>query len=719
MALALTDEHRELADVVRAFLTDHQARAVSRGFLDADETLPEYWGAVAELGWLGLHVPVEYGGQGFGVPELAVVLAEFGRAVAPGPLLSTTCASAIIAATGGDELRSKCLPALADGSQTGAVGLGGGLTRGADGTVSGDAGAVLGAHLPDALLVLTVGEDLVAVAADAPGVQVTALPGIDPTRRFAAVHLDGVTVPDERVLPGALGVATRTVRALAAVEASGIAHACVEMATEYATVRVQFGRTIGTFQAVKHHAANMLVGAELATAVAWDAARAVGTGLDEQAALAAAVGVTSAVEAAVRNAETNIQLHGGIGFTWEHDAHLYLRRAAGLSALVAPAAAFEDEIVTLTRAGVRRSYAIDLPPEAETHRAEARAFVERFATLPESERRHALVDSGYLVPHWPLPWGRAAGAIEQLVIEAEFAGVDLPVLGIGGWVTLTLAQHGTPEQVERWVRPSLLGDLNWCQLFSEPGAGSDAAAVSTRGVRVDGGWIVNGQKVWTSGAQHCNRGFATVRTDPDARKHRGITMMAIDMTAPGVEVRPLREITGESLFNEVFFDDVFVPDADVVGGVHQGWAVARATLGNERVTIGGGSRQGLSASDLFDLQARCAPGDDALAREIARLVAEEQAMRLLNLRQAVRAVVGGPPGPEGNITKLLSAEHAQRVSELGRRIAARAIVAAGETDYLFAYLFDRCLTIAGGTSEIGRNVIAERLLGLPRDPLVA
>ncbi|EUA33844.1 acyl-CoA dehydrogenase, middle domain protein [Mycobacterium xenopi 3993] len=182
--------------------------------------------------------------------------------------------------------------------------------------------------------------------------------------------------------------------------------------------------------------------------------------------------------------------------------------------------------------------------------------------------------------------------MEQLVIEQEFAaaGIKRPDYSITGWVILTLIQHGTDSQIERFVLPALRQEEIWCQLFSEPDAGSDAAGIKTRGTRVEGGWKVNGQKVWTSGAQYCRRGLATVRTDPDAPKHAGITAMIIDMKAPGVEVRPLRQITGGSEFNEVFFNDVFVPDEDVVGEPNGGWTVARATLGNERVSIGAAGR---------------------------------------------------------------------------------------------------------------------------------
>jgi len=295
--------------------------------------------------------------------------------------------------------------------------------------------------------------------------------------------------------------------------------------------------------------------------------------------------------------------------------------------------------------------------------------------------------------------------------------VRAPNLGITGWVALTIAQHGTPAQADRWIADALAGRTIWCQLFSEPGAGSDAAAIATRGVRDEGGWRVTGQKVWTSGAQWSRWGFATVRTDSSGSKHAGVTMMAIDLSATGVTVRPLRELTGASLFNEVFFDDVFVPDEDVVGEVGRGWTVARATLGNERVSLGGGAGLiGMTARDLVDRVTEH-PDGARFEPELAELLTEDQAKRLLSVRQAARAVTGAGPGPEGNLAKLLSAEHDQRVADLARRLAGAAAITGGADHATWAYLMSRCLTIAGGTSEIVRNQIAERLLGLPRDPL--
>jgi len=210
-----------------------------------------------------------------------------------------------------------------------------------------------------------------------------------------------------------------------------------------------------------------------------------------------------------------------------------------------------------------------------------------------------------------------------------------------------------------------------------------------------------------------------VRTDPDAPKHAGVTAMAIDMRSPGVEVRPLREITGETLFNEVFFDDVFVPDDDVVGEVNQGWTVARATLGNERVSIGSnkGALDQIGVPDLIEAVRQVDAGNAAYQREAAQLAAEEHAMQALSLRNVMRAIIGGPPGPEGAVTKLLSAEHQQRTTTFVMKVAGDAAVSGDIERYGFRYLFAKCLSIAGGTSEITRNIISERILGMPRDPL--
>jgi len=715
-ALAITEEHTDLADSAIGQLNRLNSRAAARATLENGSAHPsEIWSAGKDLGWNGLAIAEDHGGSGFGLAELAVVLEAHGRELSPGPFLPTVASAVVIDRCAPDSVRAQLLPGLADGSMVGALALSGNVTIGSDLVVTGESPAVLGA--PDAdVLVIAAGEDVVIVDARADGVTITALDSLDTTRSVGSVALRGVTVDQDRVLRGAARKARTVFRILASAEAVGVSWATLDMAVEYAKVREQFGRTIGTFQAVKHHASNMLVNAEETTAAAWDAARA--DDLDS-AWFPAAVAAAHAIRTQIFNAQYNIQLHGGIAYTWEHDAHLYLRRARTLAALMEEGGDPLLDVVEGQRSGQAHGASFTLPPEAEAHRSQAREAVTHLRSLPEDKQRDYLVDSGYLVPHWPKPWGRAADVLEQLVIEEEFTDIERPDMGITGWVALTIAQAGTDDQRERWVEPVLRGEVMWCQLFSEPGAGSDAAAVRTAAKKVDGGWRVTGQKVWTSLAQYCQWGLATVRTDPDAPKHAGVTMMAIDMKAPGVTVNPLRGITGDSHFNEVFFDDVFVPDADVVGDVNRGWLVARATLGNERISIGGGSggTVGFSPDQLVKLL-DASPSAANYVRRAGECIAETHTLRLLNLRRASRAIAGADPGPEGNVTKLLVAEAGQRITELGMELSGSAAVVGQAPKLLRSYLGNRAMTIAGGTSEITRNTIAERILGLPRDPLL-
>ncbi|MGI8938989.1 MAG: acyl-CoA dehydrogenase family protein [Iamia sp.] len=716
MSIAITEDHRALGGTAAEVLTKRDARGAARALLEADtEELPAFWDEVAGLGWLGLHLPEEHGGFGYGLEELVVVVEEMGRAMAPGPFVPTAIASAALATATDEDLKARLLPGLADGSTPGAVSLRGSVIV-ADGTASGSAGVVLGGGLAQVLLV-AVGDDVAVVEGDV-GVTFEVPPNLDPTRRSARVTLDGAPAT---VIPGGAQVLTDLTRLILAAEAVGVAGACTDMAAGYAKERVQFGRVIAMYQAVKHHCANMAVATELATSAVWDAAKAAATGGD-QLTYTAAVAATLAAPAADRCANLNTQVHGGIAITWEHDAHLYLRRATTLLTFLDADWAASD-LVGLVRRGVSRGKAVELPPEAEPIRAEVRAFAESLTDLPADEQRARLIETGYVMPHWPQPYGREAGAVAQLVIEQEFAaaGVARPSYGITAWNILTIIQHATEDQASRWVLPALRQEVIWCQLFSEPDAGSDAAGVKTKATRVDGGWLVNGQKVWTSGAHVAGLGFATVRTDPDVPKHDGITTMVIDMHAEGVEVRPLKMTNGGSEFNEVFFDDVFVPDDDVVGPVDGGWAVARATLGNESVSIGGGG-EGMS----YPGDALIPPFDahperlDGGAARVGRYIAHHRAMGLLNLRAANRAVAGAGPGPEGAMTKLV-------LSEIGHEAAA-ILTELNGPDAVFMdgdaaisnqlVLMHRAMSIAGGTSEIKRNQIGERILGLPRDPLI-
>ncbi|MEB3070718.1 acyl-CoA dehydrogenase [[Mycobacterium] vasticus] len=717
-ALAISDEHVDLAEAAAGQLKRCRALAAARGTTEGADAHPsEIWAAAADLGWHGLAVDERYGGSGFGLAELAIVLEVMGYELCPGPFLPTVTLAATLNACGSDSLRTTYLSALAAGAAVGAVAVTDGVHIDSDGIAAGHCPAVLGA--PDAdVIAVVVGDDVLVLDTSTDGVAIGTAPNaLDSTRNIGELSLTGIEVSEKNLIRGGARRLHTIWRILAAAESLGSAKACLQEARDYAQVREQFGRTIGTFQAVKHHLANMLVDTEMTTAAVWDAARA--EDLDS-AWFAAAVAAWHAVRTVVSTAEMNIQLHGGIGFTWEHDAHLYLRRARTTAALLNNGDGALADIVTAQHGGHAHGPSFTLPAEADMFRAEARTAATAVRALPVAQQREFLVQSGYFVPHWPRPWGRAAGPVEQLVIDEEFAGIEITDMGISGWVMLTIAQAGDDSQRARWVEPVLRGQELWCQLFSEPNAGSDAAAVRTSAVKVDGGWRVTGQKVWTSGAQKCQWGLATVRTDADAPKHAGVTMMAVDVRAVGVEIRPLREATGEALFNEVFFDDVFVPDADVVGDVGQGWKVARATLGNERVSIGGGSGSIKIGPDDVAAVLEKAPAAtrDACLRRAGEIFAEVYTLRPLNIRIAARALAGAATGPEANVTKLLKAESSQHLTELAMELAGTAAVTGDAPEVTHDYLFARCLTIAGGTSEIMRNTIAERILGLPRDPLL-
>ncbi|NEE37458.1 acyl-CoA dehydrogenase, partial [Streptomyces sp. SID7982] len=432
-----------------------------------------------------------------------------------------------------------------------------------------------------------------------------------------------------------------------------------------------------------------------------------------------AVAGAVSVEAAFVTAKDCIQVLGGIGFTWEHDAHLALRRAQTLRSTLGPTAAWRRRVARLALDGSRRTLGVELPPEAETVRESIRAELRTAAALDGAERRIHLADRGYTAPHLPAPWGKGADPVTQLVIAEELRAARLtPVdMVIGGWVVPTIIAHGDDAQRERFLAPSLRGDLRWCQLFSEPGAGSDLAALTTRAEKVDGGWRITGQKVWTSMARDAHWGVLLARTDTDVPKHQGISYFLLDMTSPGLDIRPLRQITGDAEFNEVFLDDVFVPDDLLVGEPGAGWKLARTTLANERVALSTDS-VGSGAETLLEMAAASHGPDDERLTTLGGHVCDAQSGALLGLRTTLRTVSGQQPGAEASIAKLLGVEHQQRVWETCADWEGTAAL-TGEgphQDTMWMFLNSRCMSIAGGTTEVQLNIIGERLLGLPRDP---
>jgi len=727
MPIAVSEEHEALRQSALRWLQNHCPPSEPRSAAESEsEELPPVWEKMVAQGWLGLHVPEADGGQGFGLSELVVVLEELGYALFPGPVLPTALVAAVISRHGSAAQRARYLPGLVDGSAPGAVALGAGVLHRADGaegaSVTGTLRPVLGLRTASVVLApLDEGGWCLLDPGDA--TDVTSLPALDATRRLGQAVFSGTAVAPDALLPDVrAGDVHDLALVMAAAEGAGVARWCLDTASDYAKVRVQFGRPIGQFQAIKHALADMLVAVEQSAAVAWDAGVAWSRDASsEERALSAQVAGSLSLDAAAHCAKQCVQVLGGIGFTWEHDAHFYLKRAMASRQLLADVVGLEDAVAGLALAGARRSISADLPPQAESRRAELRPAVQQVAAQEGEAQRAALVEAGLLMPHWPAPWGRSADPLDQLVIDEELAaaGVLRPHLAVGAWALPTIIAHGTDEQQERWVRPTLLGKLSWCQLFSEPGAGSDLAALSTRAESVEGGWILNGQKVWTSLAMTADFGICLARSDPDASKHAGITYFIVDMRTDGIDIRPLRELTGAAMFNEVFLTDVFVPDDAVIGVPGDGWRIGRTTLSNERVSMSSGAAFGNGVESLLRTIERRGPdGVPVRLDELGHLLVEAQSLALLSLRSTLRTLSGVDPGSGASVRKLLGVEHEQRVQEMGMALyGADGAVLDGEARrWEEGFLSTRCLTIAGGTSEVQRNVIAERILGQPRDP---
>ncbi|KUH80009.1 MULTISPECIES: acyl-CoA dehydrogenase [unclassified Mycobacterium] len=697
----IADEQSAVRELVRDWAAASGAISAAR---DVEQGQSDAWrqpyAGMAQLGIFGVALPEEHGGADGTVEDLCAMVDEAAAALVPGPIATTALATLVLQ-------QSDVLQALAAGDRVAGVALSGDVQV-TDGRASGTAEYVLGADAAGVLL-LPAGDGFVLVDAGADGVSVEPLKATDFSRPLARVVLDAapaeaVNAPAQRVIDIAATVM--------AAEAAGLARWALQTATDYAKVREQFGKPIGSFQAIKHMCAEMLLRSEQASVAAADAARAVADGDEQQLSIAAAVAAAVGIDAAKANAKDCIQVLGGIGITWEHDAHLYLRRAYGIGHFLGGAQRWLRRIAALTQQGVRRELHIDLASVAD-RRPEIVSAVAEIAALPVEKQQAALADAGLQAPHWPKPYGRGAGPAEQLLIDQELAkaGVSRPDLVIGWWAAPTILEHGTQEQIERFVPATLRGELQWCQLFSEPGAGSDLAALRTKAVRADGGWKLTGQKVWTSAAHKAAWGVCLARTDPDAPKHKGITYFLVDMKSAGIDIRPLREITGDNLFNEVFFDDVFVPDEMVVGQVNDGWRLARTTLANERVAMAAGTALGNPMEELLE-QIATLDFDVAGQDQLGSLIVAAQVGSLLDHKIAELAVGGQDPGPQASARKLIGVRYRQALAELRMELSEGGGVVENPT--VFDFLNTRCLTIAGGTEQILLTLAGERLLGLPR-----
>lgn len=370
-----------------------------------------------------------------------------------------------------------------------------------------------------------------------------------------------------------------------------------------------------------------------------------------------------------------------------------------------------------------------LPGDDDQRRIAVREWINKHPKPNADE----LALAGYVAPHWPQPYGLGADALQQLIIDQELqrANISRPSNPIGiGWAGPTILFAGTKQQQQKYLPNLLSGAEFWCQLFSEPDSGSDLASLRTR-AELDGDeWIINGQKIWTSGAQYAKFGILLARTNPDAPKHKGITYFICPMDSPGIVIRPIKSMAGAESFNEVFFTDVRIPMANVVGDVNDGWRLAKVTLGNERVSLStGGVLWGYGPTALDVIESVRATGgikNRVMRQNIARIYTEHVLLEIIRMRTLTQRLRGAQPGPESSIRKIIADEHGQHVMALARElIGADAMLTGIENEskktlqnhaWYSGYMFSQALTIGGGTGEVQRNILGERVLGLPHEP---
>ncbi|OBF50146.1 acyl-CoA dehydrogenase [Mycolicibacterium monacense] len=737
MPIALTPEQRALSDAVREFAARHAPVEKTRQAFDdlAAGNVPTWWDDLVSAGLHAVHLPERVGGQGGDLVDTACVVEAAAHAMLPGPLLSTVATGAV--ALLADPVTSESLLRDLAGGTTAAVILPNDAALQAVSTpdgweVSGVSPVVLGLRAARLLLAAAHTEDggLIWFVADADAAVTECERGTDLTTDVARVRFDGHRVASGARLTGIDPERARcTVAALTASASAGTIRWCVDAVTEHLRTREQFGKPIGTFQALQHRAADLLISSELATAAAWDAVRSADEPA-EQHVIAAATAVLMAAAPAPDLVLDTLTMFGAIGFTWEHDLHLYWRRATALAASLGPATRWSRRLGELTRT-TARDVTVRLGDADPEFRARVSDVLDRASTLPNDgprpqgdydqfatgPQRTAIAEAGLIAPHYPAPWGLDATPLQQLIIDEEFAArpaLTRPSLGIAEWIVPSLISAAGQEVRDRLIPPTLRGETAWCQLFSEPSAGSDLASLTTRATRVDGGWKINGHKIWTSSAQHAHFGALLARTDPDARKHRGIGYFVVDMSSEGVEVQPIRQVTGDAHFNEVFLTDVFVPDEMLLGEPTGGWNLAIATMAQERVAIGNYVHNDRAVA-LRALARTPGPDQDAALRALGDIDAYAGSIKALGVRETLRLLDGQHAGPASSIAKVATAAMLRRTFEATLRLTGETgLLEDTDPPVVQPYLHLPAELVGGGTREIQLNIIAQMVLGLPR-----
>ena len=764
MDFELTDDQIELQRIARDVAEREIPPSLVRSVVEDDADTSALWKTLVALEWPGLTISEADGGSGANAVELAVVLEELGWAADPSPLLATTSQHLPLVRNAlRGEVRDRRLEAIAGGSPGAAVLDPDAITARRDGdgwVLNGTAVHVLDADRADELVV-------VAQAEGGPGVflipagdaAVTRERSPDASLHLATVRLDEVAVPADRAATGpevAQAVDRARDEAVTGIAAVmvGAAQRMFDLVLDHIRHRHQFGVPIGSFQAVKHMAVDVYTTIERARACVHFAALTIAED-DDRRAEAASIAKAAAGDAQRLATQHGIQLFGGLGYTWENDIQLYLRRAKSSEMLLGTA---HQHRLTVGRIVLDR-LAAGVPPVEPTYDEATEAFrrelsewldehapaadttAERSTSsshIPEWARRwqRKMFDAGWLVPGNPPEFGgRNATLLEQFVHQEElgrrriYQSFNPQGLSI---IVPSILAFGTDDQKERWAGRILRAEITAALGMSEPDAGSDLAGLRTRAVLDGDQFVVNGQKVWTSGAHDADVILAFVRTDADAPKHKGISCLLIPTDTPGVTRRPFGSIQGkdEIDFNEVFFDDAIVPAANLVGELHQGWRVATGSLGHERAMLWLGYAERLD--DLVERGGRVLLDrdlvDDSYALDwFGQLVTDNRALWVLGRRTLAKVQRGMVPS-EQSILKLLGSEAVQRATlhlleALGPHALDTTVRSAPvepldldvwTEGWFDLYLRTFSMTIAGGTSQIQRNIVAEQVLGLPR-----
>lgn len=786
MNFDFSDDQNTLRTEIRKFLTKESPLTQARALLEGEGRYAQgVWSGMAQLGVTSLMLPEDCGGIGLGAMEMCVVAEEVGRQLSPVPLASTMylAVQAFLLSTQEQSLQRQkwlqpvsggsigCLAAPTDAQKPLAdlPVFDGKILKGECLLVADGMAAQWGV----ALARNAAGADvLVAFQFDA-SVQRKALKTLDPSKPYASLSFGGTAA---ELLDGATSAAQVLARVrnraavMLAFEQLGAADAALEMAAAYAKERKAFGRAIGSYQGIKHKLANLYTNNQLARAHcyygAWaltaDMAQAAGAPELAAAAAAARVSTTQALSDA---AQENLHTHGGMGYTWELDCHLFYRRARQQAVELGNIHAWREQVAAELQKrmdepaqekvaqsmaeGDSQSMDFEDTPEEAAFRAECRAWLQRNAEPKASaddyfgrdmtaEQRMEVARiwqgkkaaGGFGAITWPkVLGGRGGTPMQELIWRQEEGKVKVPtgMFNVSlGMVLPSVMAHASPEVLGMHVASALGGKNLWCQLLSEPGAGSDLGMVRTRAERAtDGreGWLINGQKVWTSLAQFAQFGLVLTRTNPQVSKFEGMTTFFLDMKSPGITVRPIRQAGGESEFNEVFFENVFVPDSQLVGKLGGGWKVTLTGLMAERLAIGGvmpaelwRTTAGLLAN--YEFEGHPALQDGRMRERWADLYLKEQALWLLQCRALTALSKGRQPGPEMSGAKNVAAAALQAFSYFAiDLLGERGVLAASELGERFAmverlWFGSAGMRIAGGTDEVVLNSIGERVLGL-------